>query len=113
MAVRATFGSSGQARSAPGNEQIVVLIPGAASRQFSRREFLKFTAIGVAALVLVSPRRGIAESAVASRSDEFRAWGQDNFALAALTGPYQELADWPAELSWQLRSNTADQKGTP
>lgn len=90
-----------------------MLIPRAASRQFSRREFLKLTAIGVAALVLVSPRRGIAEGAVASRSDEFRAWGQDSFALAALSRPYQELSDWPVEPSWQVWSNTADRKGTP
>jgi hypothetical protein len=90
-----------------------VFISRAAFRQFSRREFLKLTAIGVGALVLVSPRRGMAEDAVVSRSDEFRAWGQDNFALAALARPYQELSDWPAERSWQERSNAADRKGTP
>jgi hypothetical protein len=89
-----------------------VLISRAVSRQFSRREFLKLTSIGVGALVLLSPRRGIAEGVVASRGDEFRAWGQDSFTLASLMRPYQALSDWPVTPPEQMPSNPADRKGS-
>ena len=113
MAVRAAFGSTGKAWFTLGNGQIVVLISRAVSKQLSRREFLKLMAIGVGALVFVSPRRVTAERAVATRTDEFWAWGQDSFPFAALMRPYQGLSDWPVEPSWSVRGNTPDQRGTP